>query len=710
MSNCINNFNNIDLKNTIKDTLNNLNNYATLNSNPNSNLYYKPDDDLNTLFTNGFTSNFSNINTDLTTIEGKNNLINIDYNTSNIYQNCVIKTSNPWFTISSNNNKCEVIKNIELDDKLRYSTDRQSLKTNFKSSDPIKSAYCSHYSNLNIAYCENRWYDWIIVPNYYLGNTYFKDNSKYGENDVYKCYKPCNGDYLPYKTQKGEMKCIPKKYFSSGVYADKYIYNALGLINLIGNIAMKDTPTEKKSPTKNLIYILFYLIFKHKHSNSIDTNIYTINDNLLNHISNFTNMQPEMNKIFNEFKKAIDDNILTPFTTSINQDYLYESIDFTYKHVNFNENESNMFSLNGLFANNLLTPPILIHTWILANLFQPLNEDILNGWKTNATDIYSKYDPKKETEKQQNIIGEFLYEKLYQVFKKDNKPYEKALRLKNIFFKAVNICYNNKTNFSANIILKTKDALEQEQSGLVKIIKDMKFYINSSTENSFIKNNLDNILNSSKLDDFKEFKFYTDNDIDILALNYTTNDFINKKILQNIYNDNNPNKFKYLFSMESLERGSCTKGTKYNSTTKQCEKIITTEPTIETNNDIDSFDKVFQIPKFNNILLTFFQIILTIIILYIFYIFYDMFGETILSIYNWITVTWEDYKYIKEKTKLNDRKFNDIDNDNNNDNDIDITKQQIAKEIKYLDKKYMRIDRKAQLIKNYILENKKTKI
>jgi len=698
---CLNNFNNLDLKHTIQDTLKDLKNYATISGNANSNIY-APNDDLNILFSDDFKNKFSNIDYNLNTINGKENLINFNSNTSNIYENCAIKSGVPWF--SSINNNCEVIKNIELDNKFVYSTDRKSIIPNFKSKDSTKPAFCSHYSNINIAYCENRWYDWIITPNYYLGNTYFKDASKYKDNDVYKCYKPCSNDYMPYKTDKGEMKCIPKKYYNGGIYNNKYMYNAYGLINLIGNVAMNNTLKEKGSSTRNLIYNLYFLLFKYKHANSVDTTIYNINTDITAQIENFGNIQSDIYSIYNEFIEAIDKNIIEPFSNTSFIDYLTETNNFTYKSLIFNENEKQMYSLNGLFVNNLLSPPILIHTWILANLFQPLNVNILDKWKNDSKKAFDNYYVDILPEQNNDILCELLCEKLVTIYKEknnDNKTaYDKAIRLKNIFFKAINICYNNKSNFSANIIAKTKDALQNKD--LINIIKNNNLYINSDTKNQFI-NNLDTILDYTSLDKFVEFKFYKDNELDDLLKSYPTCQFITKRILGGT-KDDCPNKYKYFYSMERLEKPSCPINTTYNTKSQKCEKntntISTPPPTID-NIGLDTIDNSFNIPKLTRLISVAIQIILTIIILYIFYVFYDMLIENILSIFNWGYIAlWDiwygllignmyDYSEGDEASKLAEKR------------------KKLANQLKYIAEKEYNISRKKELIENYMTENNK---
>ena len=241
---------NIDAKEATYYTLNNLFNYTTKNElkhNTNS-----------IPFQVGAESYaiFENINTNLDNLDTtKDNLFIKDNIKGNIYQNCAIQTNNPWYTTSSDYTKCEIVEDIQLDNKLKYNADKTIINLNLKSNDKLKTAYSPYFSNVNTAYCENRWYDWIITPNYYLGNTYYKDTSKFGEADVYKCFKPCPSDSIPYITSKKENKCIKKKYFGNGIFANKLMFSPIGLINLIGHAALK---TDSSLNEKNdLLYQLY---------------------------------------------------------------------------------------------------------------------------------------------------------------------------------------------------------------------------------------------------------------------------------------------------------------------------------------------------------------------------------------------------------------------------------------------------------------------
>ena len=607
---------NIDAKLATYDSLNNIYKYTTNSSfSPNNENNPFPLSPLNPGI-------YENINKDLDNSDNSDNSDNKkdlfikDNITNNIYQNCVIQTNNPWFTISSDYKKCEIINDIKLDVKLKYSANKKEINLDLKSKDKSKTAYSSYFSNVNKAYCENRWYDWIITPNYYLGNIYFKDNSKFGDNDVYKCFKPCVGDSIPYSTNKGENKCIPKKYFGNGIFADKLMFSPIGLINLIGHVAIMNDDDIKNTPNenKNLLYNLYTLIIDYNVSNKIDDTIYKTN-NVYSNVLNITTVKNDFNKIYDEFKNSININILNGdnFNNNLNQEYKYIN-DLTYKHRNFNEDESEMYTLKGLDTCGALIPPILHHTWILANIFKPLSE--------NYIEDTSKYTANK------------LYDKLKGVFNDINK----ANRLTNIFFKAVNVCYNNKSNFSFNIIDKTKKTFTT--------FKDK--YNTILTSYSFTPAEINNIYNEDNPIFNNEYKYYSDYELASLQTKFeaniiATSDETIKLAKQTELNTINENFNGYFYSCEKLEAPTCGKGDVFNSRIGQCEKKVE-EPIIDKNAPVEDEIDAFNIPEIKKILFMFLQIIIVIVILYIIYIFYDIFGETILTVYNFIYMkTYEIY-------------------------------------------------------------------
>lgn len=576
---------------------------------------------------------------------GKHNLFiyNENDNTSNIYANCAAKYGNIWFTSSNTSNNrsvCTIDKNIQLPHGLEFNSDKSLITLNLKSKDPNKNAYCSYEFRENKAYCENRWYDWIITPNYYLGNTYFKDIGKYTENDIFKCYKPCDGDRMPYTNSKGEYKCIHKKYYENGIFSKKYMFSPIGLINLIGNIAMfNNSDTTTDADVKNTsIYILHNLIINYKLINNVDTDIYITNSNLKGVIQN-SNLLSEYRNIITDFKNCVNDNILQDFEES-KQDYKNSNF-FSYKSPLFNEDEPELYTIKGLDANNILIDPILLHTWILANIFKPLVDDNISSFITANDDTMRK----------------LLYEKLWVHFTNENK----AARLKNIFFKAVNMCYDNKTDFSRNIIKYTKKSLTSSTNNLI-INKYLTNYNNAFINIVDFNNITINTLTVNAIDNFKENKYYDDYSLYSLEKNLKVTDeyseLYDKGNTLEPFKDNIlKNKYKYFYTVEYLEKDICDG--EYDDYGK-C--LIAQPVTLQNNNDNNnnddkSLNDEFNMPNFKNLILLFLRIVVVIIIIYIIYIFKDIFGETISVFLNTIYVNFLETFYIT----LNEKFGNDND-------------------------------------------------
>jgi hypothetical protein len=571
--------------------------------------------------------------------QGLSNL-HISNRSSNIYANCVLQSGSKWFTTSDTYDKCVVLNDIKLPKTIINKNN--SYYTNFSSKNkPGKSLYAS---NINKAYCENRWYDWIVTPNYYLGNTYFKDIGKYTTLDINRCYKPCDGDSMPYMTEKNEYMCIPKKYYGNGIFSNKYMFSPIGLINLIGNFAatLKPEMNTLKNYNNDYNFILYKLILEYNLKTNIDTNIYSVQNNTSNTVVNYNNVFDDFKDIYNELNDCINDNILKNFITSRNQDYYY-SPNFNYKSFIFNENEPEMYTLKGLQANNLLIDPILIHTWVLANTFKPFPNDI---------DI-SKTDLKQKEEKNYSVHtnSSTLYDILSLKFNDEDPNINKykAERLKNIFYKAVNLCYDNKTDFSKNIIVNTINALNNNK--MLSYIYSQKIYLpqkpsktnyeltdyqNSNIGISNIQV-LKQILTQTELEKFKPYKLYNDKDIVLLKSNYifkdTTKgtDSAKSKIIDDTINH-------YLFAYEDLEHGTCPSGEIYD---KQSDKCIPIPPKtkasdIDNTINLDNFDDGLQIPKLKAVFAQFLKIIIAIIIIYVIYILYTVWYETIVEIINYI--------------------------------------------------------------------------
>lgn len=656
MNSCIDT--NIDVKKAMKDAsfaalssiYKNMADYSYNNDNL-SNIYnnYKPD--TTKIFQESLynqekapeynkkdTFNFLINNLDSATLltNGSNNLFTIDEN-SNIYANCAATSANTWFTssnIDKNINICTIDKqNIQLPSQLEFNQDKSLIQLNLKSKDPNKYAFCSHDYNINKAYCENNWYDWIITPNYYLGNTWFKDIGSYSENDIFKCYRPCEGDSLPYTTTKGEYKCLNKKYYENGIFSKKYMYSPIELINLIGNVAMYNTADLNKCG----IYILHNLIINYKLNTNVDTEIYKHKNDIYNIINKYNALgDSEKSNIFQHYKdintlfnNAIKNNILKNYTDD-QYDYATNTKIFSYKNPLFNEDEPELYTLKGLDINNILIDPILLHTWLLANIFAPYDID------TIATNLDASINMSDNMDKS-------LFNKLVnsELLKNDTSKQNKAHRLKNIFFKAVNICYNNKTDFSKNIIKRTKDSFK------TIIIINVDKYIDIYKEYIFNNKTIQLLLEKNALDNFKEIKYYEHYELCNYYKQFNQGSTVYLVTSGAILDTLNSN--KYFYTSEPLEINRTCDNCKYDeyNICQKDDKPATNES--EENNPSSketSLNDEFQMPNLQYLLILFLRIVIVIIIIYILYIFSDIFGETFLVFINTIYVNIIESLYI----------------------------------------------------------------
>jgi hypothetical protein len=567
----------------------------------------------------------SNINTDLNNIRDESNNLFIQEDTDNVYANCVLQSGNKWFSTNPDYTKCTSENYVKfLLPKKQLIEKNNAIYTNFSSSDKTKSSISLYASNVNRAYCENRWYDWIVTPNFYLGNTYFKDIGKYTKMDVNRCYKPCEGDYMPYITEKNEYMCIPKKYYGNGIFNNKYMFCALGLINLIGNYAGTIGNTVNRNNDYN--FMLYKLILNYNLLNNVN-DVFEERTNLKNEALDYPNRYTEFYNIYKEYENSINKNILKNFINSSNQSYYY-SPNFTYKSPLFNENDSEMYTLKGLDGNNLLTPPILIHTWVLANMFKPYKtENEINDLLKSATTP-------------ENLTHDFLteskllYDLLFVRLPEQDQTLKgyKAARLKNIFFKAVNICYDGATNFSKNIISETINALNN--SNLINYIITENLYQYTTPTLALIPNHigfkrisdLRDVLSQTKLEEFKPFKYYDDKDI---------NDINSKIFFRKAQDTTIISLQNYLFACEELEQKTCKAGEIYDKSINGCKKILPKIPGLGLENS-DTFDDGLQIPKLKAIFAQFLKIIIAIIIIFIIYFLFNIWHETILSVFNYI--------------------------------------------------------------------------
>ena len=116
-----------------------------------------------------------------------------------------------------------------------------------------------------------------------------------------------------------------------------------------------------------------------------------------------------------------------------------------------------MLTLKGMNNSKMLTDEILIHTFYLSyNYKKFINEDIYNLNNYFLTDNKGNKNLDLDKNINNNSFNATKNLKLM-LNENDNKPIH---RLTNILYKAINICYDNKSDFSINLIILTKKALK----------------------------------------------------------------------------------------------------------------------------------------------------------------------------------------------------------------------------------------------------------
>lgn len=90
--------------------------------------------------------------------------------------------------------------------------------------------------------CEEQYIDWISIPNYHLGNNYFKLNTGETEADFNSCFEPCSFDFIPYKDTNDRdasksidsIHCVRKRIKDLNIYGKTTLdYCPLVLIILL---------------------------------------------------------------------------------------------------------------------------------------------------------------------------------------------------------------------------------------------------------------------------------------------------------------------------------------------------------------------------------------------------------------------------------------------------------------------------------------------
>lgn len=648
------------------------------------------------IFNNNFINRFSDLNSNFRDSDNNNYIYNYnnkkkdlcftpknDNNKNNPYiVNCVISTNNPYFTYDNKTKSCSLIPDLILPENFYYKYEKNNTYIYYKNNDEEENNHLFKMKNEK-AFCENKWYDWFVIPNYHFGNQYEKDTGMYSKQDIRRCYKPCGRGLMPYMDINGSNICVKKNLVSNGIYGKKIDYSPLALINLIGN-----------SSKENLIN-LYYLMSLYEYNKYLDNdNNYSLNNNNIIDINNINNNN-EISNAINEINQSIWINIINEPRFNIT-DYDKNDDVLTYKNPYFEENDEKLLLLRELLNYNLLTDAILLHTISLAykyyifitqyvfeksNYYDKNDNNILNYDETIKNNKYNLY----------NNLDNLLSDKLSN---KDNTEKKNFLqRLANIFYKAINVCYNNKTPFSKNILLKTKKAIENYYNN--PYIKDKYSEYNINFQNDLNNINFNIINNGFEIEFYDENTYLTikdkykediSNSININnktqkekniinIKNYINNNLLFFRIENNEiknsckinqirnkdnicvscdtycinHKDNNKNTCKYDDKCKLFCSDSCkTIEDNNNFNSKTCGKINTNknEKTIINNNNIKTPLEDEELSIFPNIFTsinTGVRIFFIIVIIYLCYIFYEIFGETILTIIN---IIWYGLIYI----------------------------------------------------------------
>jgi len=88
--------------------------------------------------------------------------------------------------------------------------------------------------------CGEQYIDWITIPNYHLGNSFFTLNTGESKDDFNGCFNPCDVDFVPYKTKddkdasksKDSIHCIRKSIIDIGRYG-KYTLDYCPLVLIL---------------------------------------------------------------------------------------------------------------------------------------------------------------------------------------------------------------------------------------------------------------------------------------------------------------------------------------------------------------------------------------------------------------------------------------------------------------------------------------------
>ena len=369
--------------------------------------------------------------------------------------NCAIQYMNPLYTFDNATNSCTLIPNINYPSGFKTDKEKGQAYIYYDENEGPNNTIYSYQKRR--AFCENSWYDWMVVPNFHFGNQYEKDSGLYSKLDVRKCYKPCKKGMFPYTTTKGIRVCIPKTEAYEGTYINKLDFSPISLINMIGN---------SKETLKDLYTLMLFEKINNYDINELDLNSELFDINKLS-IDNEVNNECYPALINSLFTNIVSKDIIDISNFETNTNII------SYKNPLFHENEEELFTLRGMSNSGMLNDAILVHTFLLASKYADfLEKDIYKyknyldnnkNLKYNFIDEH-KFNVKKIIKEKLDAIndnngGKFNDLKTFYQNDYDTNNLDKYYqRLANIFYKAINICYNNETDFSKNLIIYTQKA------------------------------------------------------------------------------------------------------------------------------------------------------------------------------------------------------------------------------------------------------------
>lgn len=452
--------------------------------------------------------------------------------------NCSLKLKSPWATTTPDGTGCSLPNDIELPpnftrDGIKIIPPTPKNKKNYLAWAPKERFY------------EERWYDWFLIPNYHLGNNYYQQK-KDTDDDliIYGNYLPCDNNLLPYASDSNNYtKCVSKEYAYNGLFNDELHFSPLAFIVLLGaniydynllyiqNLYKKidNINKENKYSFKNNKYIdidlnskilssnYFYETYIYKAAaitvSGFNPNIFYAQDktSFMNSYAYISENNTNKYEIYNRVKITNDYLIKNMFN---GEDYL------SYKNTKVKCPDINL--INVMDQYNCFDVNILKICYNIAKRYYKNYKDTDKAQLTEAAiklsfstftqmanynipeaiipgvDSYESYTIEK------NI---FLYFFRYIIrdknnglyatitdYKNDNNNYDELIKkcivLSNVFKKFVNICFDNKSEFSNYIFalfketddyFRYKDPIIFEDEAFISVDKDN---INNNNNNS----------------------------------------------------------------------------------------------------------------------------------------------------------------------------------------------------------------------------------